>query len=49
MALQDLQYPLANPQVDRQVLGRLNEQCNHCGFCFWIEERMGGLSSKTTL
>jgi hypothetical protein len=24
------------------VLGRLNEQCNHCGFCFWIKERMGG-------
>jgi hypothetical protein len=42
MALQDLQYPLIDLQVDRQVLECLNEQCNHCGFCFWIKERMGG-------
>jgi hypothetical protein len=42
MALRDLQYPLADPQVDRQVLGRLNEQCNHCGSRFWIEECTGG-------
>jgi hypothetical protein len=32
--LRDLQYPLVDPQVDRQVLGRLNEQCNHCGSRF---------------
>jgi hypothetical protein len=32
MPLQDLRYPLANPQVDQQVFGRVNEQCNHCGF-----------------
>jgi hypothetical protein len=38
MALQDMWYPLADPQVDRQMLGRLNEQCNHYGFRFWIEE-----------
>jgi len=42
MALRDLWYPLADPQVDRQMFKRLNEQCNHCGSCFWIEERMGG-------
>jgi hypothetical protein len=34
IALQDLQYPLADPQVDRQVFGRLNEQSNHYGFRF---------------
>jgi hypothetical protein len=42
MALRDLWYPLANPQVDGQVLTHLNEQCNHCGFRFWIEERTRG-------
>ncbi len=42
MALRNLRYPLADPQVDRQVFGRLNEQCNHCGSRFWIEERTGG-------
>jgi hypothetical protein len=46
MALQDLRYLLVDPQVDRQVLGRLNEQCNHCGFHFWIKERMGGSLRK---
>jgi hypothetical protein len=34
IALRDLQYPLVDPQVDRQVFGRLNEQCNHCGSRF---------------
>jgi len=42
IALRDLRYPLADPQVDRQVFGRLNEECNHCGSCFWIEKRTGG-------
>jgi hypothetical protein len=42
MALGDLQYPLANPQVDWQVLKCLNEQCNHCGFRFWIKEHTRG-------
>jgi hypothetical protein len=42
MALRDLQYPFVDSQVDRQVLGRLNVQCNHCGFRFWIKERTGG-------
>jgi len=42
MALRDLRYSLADSQVDRQVFGRLNEQCNHCGSRFWIEEHMGG-------
>ncbi len=42
MALRDLRYPLADPQVDRQVLERLNEQCNHCGSRFWIQERTRG-------
>jgi hypothetical protein len=42
MALRDLWYPLVDPQVDRQMFGRLNEQCNHCGSRFWIEERTGG-------
>jgi len=46
MALRDLQYPLADLQVDRQVFGRLNEQCNHCGSHFWIEERMGGFLQR---
>jgi hypothetical protein len=41
MALRDLWYPLVDPQVDRQVLGCLNEQCNHCGFFFWIKECTG--------
>jgi hypothetical protein len=42
MALRNMRYPLADPQVDRQVFGRLNEQCNHYGSRFWIEERTGG-------
>jgi len=42
MALRDLRYPLADPQVDRQMFGCLNEQCNHCGSRFWIEERTRG-------
>jgi hypothetical protein len=46
MALRDLRYPLANPQVDWQVLKCLNEQCNHCGFHFWIEEHSGGSLQK---
>ncbi len=46
MALRDLRYPLADPQVDRQVFKRLNEQCNHCGSRFWIEERIGGSLRK---
>jgi len=42
MALRDLRYPLANLQVDQQMFKRLNEQCNHCGSRFWIEERTRG-------
>jgi NAD-dependent dihydropyrimidine dehydrogenase PreA subunit len=42
MAIQDLRYPLADPQVDQQMFQCLNEQCNHCGSCFSIEEHMGG-------
>jgi hypothetical protein len=42
MALRNLQYLLANPQVDRHMFGRLNEQCNHYGSRFWIQECMGG-------
>jgi len=34
IALRDLRYPLADLQVDRQMFGRLNEQCNHCDFHF---------------
>jgi hypothetical protein len=29
-------------QVDREMLGCLNKQCNHCGFRFWIEEHTWG-------
>jgi hypothetical protein len=46
MALRDLWYPLADPQVDRQVFGRLIEQCNHYGFRFLIEEHTGGSLRK---
>jgi hypothetical protein len=42
MAMRDLRYPLVDSQVDRQVFGCLNEQCNHCGSRFWIEERTRG-------
>jgi hypothetical protein len=42
MALRDLWYPLADPQVNRQVFERLIEQCNHYGFRFLIEEHTGG-------
>ncbi len=45
MALRNSRYPLADPQVG-QVFGRLNEQCNHCGSCFWIKERTGGSLRK---
>ncbi len=46
MALRDSRYPLVDPQVDRQVFGRLNAQCNHCGSCFWIKECIGGYLQK---
>ncbi len=46
MALRDLRYPLADPQVDRHVFRRLNEQCNHCGFHFWIEKCTWGFLRK---
>jgi hypothetical protein len=46
MVLRDLRYPLVDPQVDRQVLEHLNEQCNHCGFHFWIEERTWGFLQR---
>jgi hypothetical protein len=46
MDMRDLWYPLADPQVDRQMFRRLNE---HIVALAFGSKNARGLSSKTTL
>ncbi|CAM6024130.1 unnamed protein product [Sphagnum balticum] len=42
VGLQDICAPLANPNVQKEILGRISQECTFCGAFFWVEERTGG-------
>jgi len=42
VGLRDIHAPLANPNVRREILGRISQECVFCGALFWVEERTGG-------
>jgi hypothetical protein len=39
VGLWDIRAPLANPNVQREILGRISQECTFCGALFWVEER----------
>jgi len=44
--LRDIHAPLANPNVQREILGRISQECVFCGALFWVEERTGGSARR---
>jgi len=44
--LRDIHAPLANPNVQREILGRISQECVFCGALFWVEERTGGSAQR---
>jgi hypothetical protein len=39
IGLRDIRASLANPNVQREILGRISQECTFCGALFWVEER----------
>jgi len=39
IGLRDICALLANPNVQREILGRISQECTFCGAPFWVEER----------
>jgi hypothetical protein len=46
IGLRDIHAPLANPNVQREILGRISQRCVFCGAFFWVEERTGGSAQR---
>ncbi len=46
VGLRDIRASLANPNVQREILGRISQECTFCGALFWVEERMGGSAQR---
>jgi hypothetical protein len=46
VGLRDIRAPLANPNVRREILRRISQECTFCGALFWVEERTGGCAWK---
>jgi len=46
VGLRDIHALLANPNVQREILGRISQECVFCRTLFWIEERTGGSARR---
>ncbi len=46
VGLRDIHAPLANPNVQREILGRISQECVFCGAVFWVEERTRGSARR---
>jgi hypothetical protein len=46
IGLRDIRAPLANPNVQREILGRISQECIFCKALFWLEERTGGFALR---
>jgi len=46
VGLRDIHALLANPNVQREILGRISQKCVFCGTLFWVEERTGGSARR---
>lgn len=46
VGLWDIDAPLANPNVKREIIGRISETCTFCGARFWTREQTGGSTRR---
>ncbi len=46
VGLRDICAPLANPNVQREILGGISQECTFCRALFWVEERTGGSARR---
>lgn len=46
VGLRDIHAPLVNPNVQREILRRISQECIFCGALFWVEKRTGGSARR---